>query len=128
MRESLIFSLLFLCLAFNVHTQDIIENPEKPSSQSAGKIVALKEVLSIDDVGGDYYLKYPRNPKVSPDGSIFVSDHEQLLQFNREGNFLRNYFKKGQGPEEMQGVSNYFFLIITSSFMIGGSKKYFGSV
>lgn len=107
--RSLIFSGLFLCLAFYVHAQEIIENPEKPLSHITGRVVELKEVMSIDDVGSNYFFKYPHDLKVAPDGSIFVSDREQLLQFGREGNFLWNYFKKGQGPEEMQGVSNYFF-------------------
>jgi hypothetical protein len=102
-----IFSLFVFSTV--VFTQTVIENPEKPLSKSAGRVVKLVEVLSIDDIGSDYYFKSPRNPKVAPDGSIFVMDHEQLLQFNREGHFLRNYFKKGQGPEEMQSVSNYFF-------------------
>lgn len=109
MRKIIFILSIFLISISIIFAQKIIENPENPTSRNAGRIVELKEDLSIDDVGGDYYFKYPRNPKVAPDGSLFISDHEQLLQFDQQGNFLRNYFKKGQGPEEMQNVSNYFF-------------------
>jgi hypothetical protein len=90
--------------------QTVIENPEKPSSKNSGREVELVELMRIHDVGGDYYFKYPRNPKVSPDGSLFVQDHEQLLQFDPNGAFVRNYFKKGQGPGEMQRIADYFFV------------------
>jgi len=111
MKKPVLLFLFILIFNFLIFTQEIIENPEKSLSKYAGRVVELVEVMSIDDVGIDYFFKYPRNPKVAPDGSLFVMDHEQLLQFDREGNFLRNYFKKGQGPEEMQNVSNYFFSV-----------------
>ena len=109
MKKSVLLFLFILIFNFLIFTQEIIENPEKSLSENAGRVVELVEVMSIDDVGSDYFFKYPRNPKVAPDGSLFVTDHEQLLQFDREGHFLRNYFRKGQGPKEMQDVSNYFF-------------------
>jgi hypothetical protein len=77
--------------------------------KNAGRVVELKEVWRIDDTGADYYFKYPRNLKIAPDGSLFYADQDQLLQFDPNGKFLRNYFKKGQGPGEMQEIGNYFF-------------------
>jgi len=104
---SAIYCVLIFCSI--LYAQTIIENPKKPSSENAGRIVELVELMRIDDVGGDFYFKYPRNPKVSPDGSLFVQDHEQLLQFDQNGAFVHNYFKKGQGPGEMQEIADYFF-------------------
>ena len=75
----------------------VIKNPEKPLSEDAGRIVLLKEVMKISEVGNSYYFKYPCNLKVAPDGSLFVQDHDQLLRFDKTGKFLHNYFKKGQG-------------------------------
>ena len=109
MKKSVLFFTFIFILSSLIPAQKIIENPGKPTSKNAGRIVELKEEMSIDDIGADYYFKHPRNPKVAPDGSLFISDHEQLLQFGQEGNFLRNYFNKGQGPAEMQDVRNYFF-------------------
>lgn len=106
-KFSNLFCLLFIFAIASA--QEMIENPEKPLSKNTGRIVELIEVMRIDDIGGDFYFKYPRNPKIAPDGSLFVTDQEQLLQFDPNGSFVRNYFKKGQGPGEMQTVGNYFF-------------------
>jgi hypothetical protein len=109
MRKRGIFLVLLAFMVFSVNAQEIIENPKKPLSKNAGRIVELKEVWRIDDIGADYYFKYPRNLKIAPDGSFFYADQDQLLQFGPNGKFLRNYFKKGQGPGEMQEIGNYFF-------------------
>ncbi len=102
--------LVFLALVvFSVNAQEIIENSKKPLSKDAGRIVELKEVWKIDDIGADYYFRYSQNLKIAPDGSLFIADQNQLLQFDPSGKFLRNYFKKGQGPGEMQEIGNFFF-------------------
>jgi len=109
MRNILSTIVFVLGVGFVLSAQNIIENQEKPLSKNVGQMVELIEVMRIDDMGGDYYFKYPRSLKIAPDGSVFVTDYEQLLQFNSNGKFLRNYFKKGQGPGEMQEVGDYFF-------------------
>lgn len=109
MSKSMSTILCFIILSSVITAQDVIENPEKPLNKNANRVVELVESMRIDDVGGDFYFKYPRNPKISPDGSLFIQDHEQLLQFDQSGYLVRNYFKKGQGPGEMQEVGDYFF-------------------
>ena len=81
--------------------QQIVENPASPVAKNAGRVVVLKEVLRIKDEGEAYYFKYPYNLRVRGDGAIFVQEQEQLLHFDKDGGFVRNYFKKGQGPGEM---------------------------
>lgn len=98
-----------LCLAIFGFAQEIIENPTKPLNKDSGRIVMLEEVMQIRDVGGKYYFKYPHNLKVAPNGAIFVLDQDQFIQFDPNGKFVRNLFKKGQGPGEMQSAGNYFF-------------------
>ncbi|MGA2586910.1 MAG: hypothetical protein ABSF88_07815 [Candidatus Aminicenantales bacterium] len=100
---SAMFLLSLLALA-----QQIIENSGKPLSKNAGRVIGLKEVLKITDESGAFYFKYPRISAIGPDGSIFVQDNEQILHFDKDGKFVRNYFKKGQGPGEM---TNAFALI-----------------
>ena len=108
--KRLLVSILFIFnFVFSASAQEIIENPEKPQSKDAGRIVELKEVMRIDDIGGDYYFQYPRNIKVAPDDSLFVTDREQLMHFDQNGKFIQNYFKNGQGPGEMQAIGDYFF-------------------
>jgi hypothetical protein len=110
MNKALSVTFFILAICFILNAQTVIENPEKPSGENAGRVVGLVELMRIDDIGGDFYFRYPTNPKVSPDGSLFVQDHEQLLQFDPNGAFVRNYFKKGQGPGEMQQIADYFFV------------------
>ncbi len=83
----------------------IIENPAKPMAKNAGRIVTLKEELRIEDTGAGYFFKNPGPIRVSPGGDIFFKDGpEQALQFDPKGRFIRNLFKKGQGPAELSTV------------------------
>jgi hypothetical protein len=88
--------------------QEIIDNPAQPLSKSAGRVVELEERLRIKETGDQFFFKFPYNLKVSPNGGIFVQDQDQLLQFGAAGKYLRNLFKKGQGPGEMGYIANYF--------------------
>lgn len=108
MKRLLILILFIFNFVFSTSAQEIIENPEKPLGKNAGRIVELKEVMRIDDTGGDYYFQSPRNIKIAQDGSLFVTDREQLIHFDSKGKFIRNYFKKGEGPGEMQAIGDYF--------------------
>lgn len=108
MRNLTTLLSLLLAFVFFSFSQEIIKNPEKALNTNAGRIVTLEKVLMISDTGSGYYFETPRLPKVAPDGSIFVLDQEQLLRFDPLGEFLLNYFKKGQGPGELEYVSNYF--------------------
>jgi hypothetical protein len=89
--------------------QTIIENPAKPLAKNAGRVLKLREVWRITDEGGAFYFKSPHNLQIAQDGSIFVADQEQLLRFDKNGKFLKNFFKKGQGPGE---ISNSFTYLI----------------
>jgi len=109
MKRLILLYLSFFIFSSVIFAQEIINNPEKPLNKNAGRVAELREVMQIKDVGGDFYFKYPRNLKIAPDGSIFIQDQEQLLQFDSKGKFIRNFFKKGQGPGELNFVRNYAF-------------------
>lgn len=109
MKKSMILLLLVLALKSITPAQTKIENPKKPLSSHAGREVTLEEIMQINDIGGEFYFKYPRNLKVAVNGFIFIEDVNQLLQFDSEGNFVRNFFKKGQGPGEMLSIGNVVF-------------------
>lgn len=80
----------------------VVENPGKPKAANAGRVVVPQEVLVISDEGtSDFYFNVPRQLKASPDGSLFLLDGKQVLQFDKNGKFVRNLYKKGQGPGEM---------------------------
>ncbi len=102
--------LLAVFFAFSpLLSQTQLDNPGKPKNRNAGRIVKLEETLRISDLGDEYYFQAPYNVKISPEGFIFVQDAGQLLQFDQEGQFIRNFFKKGQGPGEVSSIKNYTF-------------------
>ncbi|MGB2907015.1 MAG: 6-bladed beta-propeller [Candidatus Aminicenantaceae bacterium] len=103
----LVWSLVVLFLLMSA--QEVIENPARPRDRSAGRILEIREELRITDEGGDFFFEYPHNVKVAPDGSIFLADRDLMLRFDKDGNFLHNYFKKGQGPGEMIYLRDYDF-------------------
>jgi len=105
-KPAVIFAFLFISISI-IQAQKVIENPEKPLSKNAGRIVHLAEAMRITDEHEGYYFKFPHNLKISPDGGMFVEDEEQLLKFDKNGKFIRNFFKKGQGPDELLLITNY---------------------
>jgi len=76
----------------------VIKNTEKPKNPDAGRILQLKEEFRITDESGKYFFRSPRNLQIAQNGNLFVQDNEQLLQFDSEGTYLRDLYKKGQGP------------------------------
>jgi hypothetical protein len=107
LEDFILFVLSIWLGALICNAQTIIQNPDKPLVKNAGRVVALKEVLKIVDEGDQYFFKYPFGLKIAPNGSIFVQEQEHLWQFDQNGKFVRDYFKKGQGPGEMIYISNF---------------------
>ena len=83
--------------------------------EDAGRVLTLLEVQRIEDAQADYYLKSPRNIQIAPDGSLFVVDEDQFLKFSANGQYIQNLYKKGQGPGELERISD---LIITDDALI----------
>ena len=103
--------LMVMIISLHVKAEvKLIENPETPKSKDAGRIIIPVEEMLITDEEGGFYFKSPGRIKVAPDESIFVRDENQFLRFDRNGKFLNNQFKKGQGPGEYTYILNYQFI------------------
>jgi len=89
-------------------SQQFIENPEKPLAKNGGRVFGLHEVWRITDENGRFYFKYPMRLRIAGDGSIFLADEEELLRFTPDGAFLKNLFRKGEGPGEISSGFNYY--------------------
>ncbi len=89
--------------------EQLIENPEHPTNPKAGRCLRPKEVFRLADKGDEYYFRYIADVKIAPDKSLFILDSQQLLQFSKEGGYLRNYYKKGQGPGELSQAIGFDF-------------------
>lgn len=102
-KFAFLFVLLAICCSFSF-SQRLIENPAKPQNPNQGRILELKEELQITDESGDFFFQSPRDIKVAPDGSLFISDRESLIRLDADGNFIHDYYKKGQGPGELNSL------------------------
>lgn len=114
MRKIVALSLSFFVFSFFLSAQTIIENPKKPLSKNAGRVIKLQEIFRITDESGDFYFKAPMNLKVNSKGNFFILDENQILKFSSNGKFLNNLYKKGQGPGEIStrfhSMLRYFLL------------------
>jgi hypothetical protein len=105
--------ILAICLGAMVlssgilFSQEVIDNPGKPSAANVGRVLRLEEIWRVADTGGAFFFKYPRRLRIATDGSIFIQDVQELLKFTPEGTFVRNLFKKGEGPGEMSASFSY---------------------
>lgn len=120
-KSVLFFSFLFI---FNstIFAQEIIENPEKPLHKNAGRVIKLKEVMRTTDVEGKFFFASPWDIKVAKDGSFFVHEPSKLYKFDVNGKFVKNFYKKGEGPGELnQNLTDVFIgedeIILASSNM-----------
>jgi hypothetical protein len=96
-------------LCADVLAQDIIENPEMPQSKNAGRVLQLEEEFRITDDGGDFFFKSPWEIKVDRNGYIYVREKDKLLKFDKEGKFIKNILKFGEGPGEVTELASFNF-------------------
>jgi hypothetical protein len=99
--------LAVLLLPGMLSAQEVIENSGKPAAANAGRLLKLEEIWRITDEGNAFFFKYPNQLRIAPDGSIFLRDDAELLKFSSDGKFIRNLFKKGEGPGEMSPSFSY---------------------
>jgi len=121
MNKRAAFSAFFFSFAIAATAQQIIENPTKPLAKNAGRMLELKEVWRITDDSGQFFFKNPYQLHIAGDGSIFLADDEEFLRFSAEGRFVKNLYKKGQGPGEISQGLTYF--ILGSELIIRDSGK-----
>jgi hypothetical protein len=115
-------SLIFWAIGFASQNQAIIENPDKPLNKNAGRVIQLKEVMRVSDEEGKFYFSGPWDIKAANDGSIFVHESNKLYRFDANGKFIKNLYKKGEGPGELnQNLTDIFIgedeIILASSNM-----------
>ena len=110
LKKMIILFTSLMVLTFFLHSQEIIQNPEKPLSSNAGRILEVEKMFRITDESGEFFFTRPSSLQIADDGSIFLTDENQFLEFTSDGKYLRNIFKKGQGPGEIQGPFFYYHL------------------
>lgn len=111
MKQFSILAVTVFTVVLSPAAQDIFENPAKPLNPDAGRVIRLKEVARITDESGKYYFKGPWDIKVGGDGSIYILEPDSFLKFDLDGRFIRNFYKKGEGPGELnQNLTDFLIL------------------
>jgi hypothetical protein len=108
-----------------IGAQNIIENPAKPLAKDGGRVLKLTEVWRITDEAGGFYFKYLHDLQIAEDGTIFLADSEQLLKFSQDGKFVKNLYKKGQGPGELGGDFYSYFTYGRDLFILDMNSRRF---
>lgn len=99
--KNLVLILMSFLLIISVNSQEFIKNSDKPLNPEAGRVLKLDEIYEIKDEPGVFYFRWPGQFHVDSQGCLFILDEEQLLKFSPEGRFIKNLYKKGQGPGEI---------------------------
>ncbi|MCX6563461.1 MAG: hypothetical protein NTU60_07635 [Candidatus Aminicenantes bacterium] len=93
----------YLFLASIVAAQGVIDNPEKPLSAKAGRVLQLKEISRTTDEKGKFFFVEPWDVFTGKDGSVYVQEPKGFLKFDANGKFVTNLLKWGEGPGELNG-------------------------
>ena len=121
--KRMMFLTAVLLITINTAAElKVIENPASPPAENAGRVIVPQEMMRITDESGDFYFKYPGLIKIAPDESIFLADENQFLRFDKQGKFLNNQQKTGQGPGEYTYLLYYQFM--DNKIYIFGSSPY----
>lgn len=107
--------VLFCVVLFAPFALEIIENPNTPQNENAGRVLKLREEFRIDGEGEGYYFNGARKLLMDNSGNIYICDswssqqRSHLLKFSPEGKFLKDLYRQGEGPGEIQ--SSYDFAL-----------------
>ena len=121
------FFLYLIIGLVSAHAQQIIDNPKTPLNKKPGRILTLKEVMRIDGEGEGYYYSSANKLQIDGYGNIYIRDFSSTYQkanflaFSPNGQFLRDLYRQGEGPGEIQ--SAFDFTISESNIFVFDSIK-----
>jgi hypothetical protein len=109
MKKTIAFFPIFFLLAAAALAQRVIESSARPASPRAGRVIDLREVARISDQTGKFFFRETWDIKAGNDGSLFVLEPSALYEFDPAGKFVRNHYRKGEGPGEFSaGITDFF--------------------
>lgn len=99
-------SLILIIGCFGFLGGQVFDNPRHPKNPKAGRVLALEEVLRIRDTGSRFFFENPIDVHVDPEGRIYYQEMRKLYVFGPDGKYLKNLYKKGEGPGELNDNLN----------------------
>lgn len=70
--------------------------------------ITFEKILEITAADESFYFKYPTRIYADLQENIYVLDNNRVLKFSKDGVFVKNLVKRGQGPGEVTSISNLF--------------------
>ncbi|MCK4835149.1 MAG: 6-bladed beta-propeller [Candidatus Aminicenantes bacterium] len=114
MKKNFLFGLLstLFCLLFNQ-----VVNPDKPEKGSWD--LQMKKIWEIDSAGNDVFGDI-QEINVTADGKVFVLDAKnfRIFIFNKDGNFISAFGRRGEGPGEIKNLQMGSQLFIVGNRII----------
>ena len=108
------FLLLLFCLAVVVaYGQEVVENPEVPRNENAGRVLKLEEEFRINGQGEGYYFNGANKLLLDESRNIYICDswssqqRSHLLKFSPKGQFIKDLKRQGEGPGEIQSAFDF---------------------
>jgi hypothetical protein len=126
MRRNRSFTgFVVLVLAAMVQGQ---EPARKPLHPNPGRALRLEEVLKINGEGPGYYYEGASGLEIDREGGLYVRDSwssarpSHLLKFAPDGRFLKDLYRQGEGPGEIQSAFD-FALTDSEVFLFDYEKR-----
>lgn len=111
-KRSMVYNRLLILIVLILFPMVIIfpdvVNKDKP--QIGEWDFKLEKVWEIDRAG-DEVLGHPQGILVSDDGTLYLSDPGNRIDyiFGQDGNFIGSFAKRGEGPGEVQRHGRFFY-------------------
>ncbi len=100
-KRAVLIALLLTSISLLLFSRQVIENPDKPLNEAAGRVLRLTEVMRITDTDQKYYFANPFDILIDSYGFIYFQESNKLYVFDSNGKYVRNLYKKGEGPGEL---------------------------
>ncbi|MEN8155272.1 MAG: 6-bladed beta-propeller, partial [Acidobacteriota bacterium] len=103
--------ILLLFTGFLQADSKFIHNQNSQVLKKEARVLKIKKLISLEGDSDDYQFKNPAAFDIADDGTIFVIDwNRALYRFSRDGHFVANVLKKGEGPGELKYLYKYILL------------------
>lgn len=105
--------LIFLGAALLLPAQEVVKNSARPLHDNPGRVLTPQSVLKIPGEGEGYYHNGAKNIQFDTDGFIYLNDswassrRAHLLRFDRDGRFVADLYRHGEGPGEIQSLYHF---------------------
>lgn len=112
MRLAFLWVLMTFC-SWNFAVENTVENDREPKGKTVTLVFTEDLRFGSDEEGLEYLWADPSSlVEADANGNIYVGDvrDRRILQFDKDGQFVKFIAKQGQGPGELQALADLSIL------------------